>query len=44
MASLSQQLCKICGIEPKCINCGQTVKETIVSKNIDFFIRKKICV
>lgn len=27
MTNLSQQLCKICGIEPKCINCGQTVSD-----------------
>lgn len=32
------------GIEAMSINCGQTVRETIVSKNIDFFIRKKNCV
>lgn len=25
--NLSQQLCEICGIEPKCINCGQTVSD-----------------
>lgn len=25
MTNLSKYLCKICGIEPKCINCGQTV-------------------
>lgn len=23
--TLSQQLCELCGIRPKCINCGQTV-------------------
>ena len=27
MTNLSRQLCEICGIEPKCINCGQTVSE-----------------
>ncbi len=25
--NLSQQLCGVCGIEPKCIDCGQTVSE-----------------
>ena len=25
--NLSQQLCKVCGIEPRCIDCGQTVSE-----------------
>ena len=24
---LSRELCEICGIEPKCINCGQTVSD-----------------
>ena len=27
MTNLSKELCKICGIKPKCINCGQTVSE-----------------
>lgn len=25
--NLSKQLCEVCGIEPKCINCGRTVSE-----------------
>lgn len=24
---LSKQLCELCGIKPKCINCGQTVSD-----------------
>ena len=24
---LSRQLCELCGIEPKCVNCGQTVSD-----------------
>ncbi len=24
---LSQQLCELCGIPPKCVNCGQTVSD-----------------
>lgn len=27
MTNLSKELCEICGIEPKCINCGQTVSD-----------------
>lgn len=27
MTNLSKELCKICGIEPKCVNCGRTVSE-----------------
>ena len=27
MTNLSKELCEICGIKPKCINCGQTVSD-----------------
>lgn len=27
MTNLSKELCEVCGIEPKCINCGRTVSE-----------------